>query len=198
MKKDQADHKRPRAEGVVEGVVTSSRGRGLRGIEINLVSPDEVIVATATTEAGGRFTVENLPDGAYRLSAADPDDDFAPAWLGGTSFADAKKLKLSNKTPRRQVGLQLVAAADVAVKIVDHDGSATLRIRVNERGTGIAASGVVHVASKLIGADLPLAQGEVTVTLHASSPSTKVPKKITIDYRGDEHTAPATDAATLR
>lgn len=187
-----------RAKGAITGTVTSTRGRGLRGIEIRVVAPDEDVVASVTSGAGGRFAVENLPAGTYRLSAADPDGDFAATWVGGTTFAEAKKVKLSDKKPRREVELQLVATAAIAVEIVDQDGAATLRIRVTDRGTGIAAGGVVHVATKLIGAELPLAEGQVTLTLQASSPSTKVPKKIVIDYRGDEHTAPATDTATLR
>lgn len=182
----------------IAGQVVSSRGRGLRGIEISVADAEEQVVTTVVSGAGGAFAVENLPAGAYRLSAADPDHDFAPAWLGGTNFIDAKKIKLSDKKQRREVELQLVAAADIAVEIVDQDGTATLGISVTDRGTGMPASGVVHVATKLIGAELPLTHGRVTVSLHASSPSTKVPRKIAIDYRGDEHTAPARDAATLR
>lgn len=195
--KEPGKHRRDR--GAISGTVVSSRGRGLRGIEISVVDTDEVVVATAISGSAGAFIVEELPAGAYRIMGADPDGDFVAGWIGGSSFATASTFKLKDSTKRRKAKLNLVAAADIAVSVDARKKSAQLGIHVTERGTGVPATGRISVTSKLIGVELPLSEGRVDVTLFgAPDGSTRVPKKVDIDYLGDAHTAAASRSTKLR
>lgn len=197
-KSSKPEGKHRRDHGAISGAVTSSRGRGLRGIEVSAIGADEAVVASAVSGSGGAFIVEDLPAGAYRLRASDPDGDFATAWAGGASFEQARRFKLNDKRTRRKADLSLAAVADIAVKISDRDGSARLQVKITDRSTGLGAGGRVTVSNKLIGVELPLTDGQARVTLHAPDESTKLPKKVEVDYRGDKHTAAAVHTASVR
>lgn len=195
--KERGKHRRDRS--AISGTVTSSRGRGLRGIEVSVVNADEAIVATATSGTSGTYIVEGLPAGTYRVTGTDPDDDFVPGWIGGASFSKASRIKLKDGSTRRKANIRLTANADLDVKVDRRKKSTHLGIRVTDRGTGIAASGRVNVSNKLFGVELPLHDGKADVTLFGSTDgSTKPPKKVDIAYQGDKHTAPTSQSTKLR
>lgn len=194
---ERGKHRRDRS--AISGTVTSSRGRGLRGVEVSVVDSDEVVVSTTTSGASGAFIVEDLPAGTYRVTGADPDGDFVTGWIGGASFAKASRLKVKDNSTRRKADLRLIAAADIAVKVDRHKKSTQLGIRVTERGTGVAATGRISVANKLIGVELPLNEGRAHVTLFGPQDgSAQPPKKVDITYRGDKHTAASSQSTKLR
>lgn len=195
--KERGKHRRARS--AISGTVTSTRGRGLRGIEVTVVNADESVAATAISGASGAFIVEGLAAGTYRISGTDPDGDFVTGWIGGASFSKASRIKLKDNSTRRKAHLRLTAAADLAVKVERGKKSTHLDLRVTDRGTGIAASGRVNVSNKLFGVELALHEGRANVTLFGSPDgSTQPPKKIDIAYQGDKHTAATSQSTKLR
>lgn len=61
--------------------------RGLPGIRVDAVSPDGTIAGSAQTDDAGRYLIESLPDGEYRIAlpAANFDEGFqGVSWLSGT------------------------------------------------------------------------------------------------------------------
>jgi hypothetical protein len=61
----------------ISGTVSSS-GAGLQGVVVTL---SEVSFATATTDARGKYTIENLANGSYTITATRPGYTFSPSSL---------------------------------------------------------------------------------------------------------------------
>lgn len=61
--------------------------RGLPGIRVDAVAPDGTIAASAVTDAAGRYVIEGLPDGEYRvaLPASNFDEGYqGVSWLSAS------------------------------------------------------------------------------------------------------------------
>ncbi len=169
-KKDKAKGKHRRHTSAISGTVQSSRGRGLRGMQITVLNDHELVIGTAVSGAGGAFVVEDLPAGSYRLIASDDaDGDFAPGWHGGTSFAKADSIKVKEGKTRRKAGVTLVSAAAIDLDVDVRKKKAVVAITVTDRATGAPAEGSVRVSTKLFGTELPLTNGRTAITLLGSA-----------------------------
>lgn len=191
---DDTKGKHRRRTSAISGTVQSSRGRGLRGIQVTALDDQDHVVGTAVSGAGGAFVVEDLPAGAYRLTASDESrGDFA---MGPDPVADPIKVKQA-KT-RRNAGVTLVAASVVSLAVEVRKKKAVVEVTVTERATGIRAKGSVRVATKRFAAELPLSKGRTVVTLIGSADgSPRLAKKVKVDYRGTRHVLPGSATVKL-
>ena len=199
-KKDTTKGKHRRHTSAISGTVQSSRGRGLRGMQVTVLNDDELVIGTAVSGAGGAFVVEDLPAGSYRLVATDEvDGDFAAGWHGGKSFAKADSIKVKEGKTRRKAGVTLVSAAAIDLDVDVRKKKAVVEITVTDRATGTPAEGSVRVSTKLFGTELPLTNGRTAITLIGSAKgSPALSKKVTVDYSGSKHTHPESAKARLR
>jgi hypothetical protein len=203
-KKDKSDGrakgKHRRHTSAISGTVQSSRGRGLRGMQVTVLDDDEQVIGTAVSGAGGAFVVEELPAGSYRVVASDEaDGDFAAGWHGGTSFAKADPLKVKQGKTRRKAGVTLVSAAEIGLDVDIRKKKAIVWVTVTDRATGTPAEGSVRVSTKLFSTELPLTRGQAPITLFGSAKSTPaLSKKVRVDYSGSQHTRPESATAKLR
>jgi hypothetical protein len=195
QKSDDAKGKHRRRTSAISGTVQSSRGRGLRGIRVTALDDQDHVVGSAVSGAGGAFVVEDLPAGSYRLTASDESrGDFA---MGPDPVADAIKVK--HAKTRRNAGVTLVAASVVSLAVEIRKKKAVVEVTVTERATGIRAKGSVRVTTKRFAAELPLSKGRAAVTLIGSADgSPKLPKKVTVDFRGTRHVLPGSATVRLR
>ena len=199
-KKDTTKGKHRRHTSAISGTVQSSRGRGLRGMQVTVLNDDELVIGTAVSGAGGAFVVEDLPAGSYRLVATDETDgDFAAGWHGGKSLAKADSIKVKEGKTRRKAGVTLVSAAAIDLDVDVRKKKAVVEITVTDRATGTPAEGSVRVSTKLFGTELPLTNGRTAITLIGSAKgSPALSKKVTVDYSGSKHTHPESAKARLR
>ncbi len=199
-KQEKAKGKHRRHTSAISGTVQSSRGRGLRGMQVAVLDDDELVIATAVSGAGGAFVVEDLPAGSYRLVASDEaDGDFAAGWHGGKSFAKADSIKVRQGKTRRKAGVTLVSAAAIDLDVDVRKKKAVVAITVIDRATGTPAEGSVRVSTKLFGTELPLTNGRTAITLLGSAKrKPRLSKKVTVDYSGSKHTRPESAKAKLR
>ena len=199
-KKDKAKGKHRRHTSAISGTVQSSRGRGLRGMQVTVLDDDEQVIGTAVSGAGGAFVVEDLPAGTYRLVASDEaDGDFAAGWHGGKSFDKADSIKVRDGKTRRKAGVTLISAAAIDLEVDVRKKRAILAITVTDRATGTPAEGSVRVSTKQFGTELPLTKGRTAITLFGSAKgSPALSKKVTVDYTGSKHTRPESAKAKLR
>ncbi len=117
--------------------------------------------------------------------------------MGPDPVADTIKVKQA-KT-RRNAGVTLVAASVVSLAVEIRKKKAVVEVTVTERATGIRAKGSVRVTTKRFAAELPLSKGRTAVTLIGSADgSPKLPKKVTVDYRGTRHVLPGSATVRLR
>lgn len=199
LAKDSRRRKRHRADGAISGTVTSTRGRGLRGMVVRVVDADKKTVTTTLTGAGGSYVVEGLPLGRYRIAVSDEDGDFAPRWVGGSTFASAAKLTVKDGRVRRRADVQLISAAAAEVDVRVRKKKVRITIEVTERGTGVAATGTVRLTTKVLATELALVKGRTSITLLGSATSSPaLPEGLEVDYLGDDHVAPASVSAPLR
>ncbi|WP_259312502.1 carboxypeptidase regulatory-like domain-containing protein [Capillimicrobium parvum] len=63
----------PPAPAQVTGHVTDGSGRAIGGVTVTVYGVSETAVATATTGAGGAYTVDGLDSGTYRIGFAAPE-----------------------------------------------------------------------------------------------------------------------------
>ena len=199
-KKDTAKGKHRRNTSAISGTVQSSRGRGLRGMQITALNDDELVIGTAVSGAGGAFVIEDLPAGSYRLVASDETDgDFAAGWHGGKSFDKADTIKVKQGKTRRKAGVTLVSAAAIDLDVDVRKKKAVVTISVIDRATGTPAEGSVRVSTPLFGTELPLTHGRTVITLLGSAKrKPRLSRKVTVDYSGSKHTRPESAKAKLR
>ena len=189
-----------REKSALSGTVRSTRGRGLRGMQVAVLDEGWQVVATAVTGIGGAFVIDELPPGTYRVTAVDElDGDFGAAWHDGTSVARAGVLRVKEGRTRRGADITMSSIAAVMVDVETRRTEAVVGIRVTERGTGIRAKGSVRVSTKRFSAELPLTKGRTSLTLFGSADgSPKLSKKVTVDYLGAKHVLPGSTSARLR
>jgi hypothetical protein len=184
----------------ISGTVRSSRGRGLRGMQVSVLDDSWTVVATAVTGTDGMFIVEDLPVGTYRVTATDElDGDFGPAWHDGSSSPRVGVLSVKEGRTRRNVDVTLASTAAVDLEVEVRSKKAIVGIRVTERATGIRARGAVRVSTKRFSTELPLTKGRTAITLVGSvDGSPRLSKKVTVDYLGTKHVQPGSAAIRLR
>jgi hypothetical protein len=189
-----------REHSAISGTVRSTRGRGLRGMQVAVLDESWQVVATAVTGIGGAFTAEELPPGTYRVTAIDElDGDFGTGWYAGTSVPRAGVLRVKEGRTRRNTDITLASTAEVKVDVDIRRTKAVVGIRVTERGTGIRAKGSVRVSTKRFGTELPLTKGRTALTLLGSAGgSPTLGKKVTVDYLGTKHVLPGSTSVRLR
>lgn len=189
-----------REQSAISGTVRSTRGRGLRGMQVEVLDEAWQVVATAVTGTGGAFVAEDLAPGTYRVTAIDlVDGEFGAGWHAGTSVPRAGVLRVKEGRTRRGVDITLASNAEVKVDVDIRRTKAVLSIRVVEQATGVRAKGSVRVTTKRFSAELPLTRGRTTVSLLGSSDgSPKLSKKVTVDYLGTKHVLPGSASARLR
>lgn len=199
-KKDKAKGRHRRHTSAISGIVQSSRGRALRGMQVTVLNDDELVIGMAVSGAGGAFVVEDLPAGSYRLVATDEvDGDFAAGWHGGKSLAKADAIKVKEGKTHRKAHVTLMSAAAIDLDVDVRKKKAVVEITVTDRATGTPAEGSVRVSTKLFGTELPLTNGRTAITLIGSAKgSPALSKKVTVDYSGSEHTRGASAKAKLR
>ncbi|MEJ7634914.1 carboxypeptidase regulatory-like domain-containing protein [Aeromicrobium sp.] len=195
---NRGKHRRHRS--AVSGTVQSSRGRGLRGMVVNVLDERGEVVGTTLTGTGGSFIVEELPAGNYRLGVSDQSDgDFAASWHGESARALATILKVKDGRTRRKADVTLVAIAEVDLDVDLRKKKAIVHIAVTDRATGTPAEGSVRVSTKLFSTQLALNEGRATITLFGSAKgSPALTKKVDVTYLGSKHTRAAASSAKLR
>jgi hypothetical protein len=198
-KKDKSKGRHRRHTSAISGIVQSSRGRALRGMQVTVLNDDELVIGTALSGAGGAFVVEDLPAGSYRLWASDEvDGDFSPGWHGDP-FTSPDAIKVKEGKTRRKAHVTLMSAAAIDLDVDVRKKKAVVEITVTDRATGTPAEGSVRVSTKLFGTELPLTNGRTAITLIGSAKgSPALSKKVTVDYSGSEHTRGGSAKAKLR
>ena len=189
-----------REDSAISGTVRSTRGRGLRGMQVAVLDDAWQVVGTAVTGVGGAFIVEDVPVGAYRVTATDElDGDFGAAWHNGSSYEGSGVLRVKEGRTRRNVDITLASTAAVAVEVDVRRKKAIVGIRVTERATGIRAGGAVRISTKRFSTELPLTKGRAAITLLGTAEgSPRLSKKVRVDYLGTEHVQRGSATARLR
>src|SRR5215467_4300545 len=62
--------------GLIDGSVSDQAGAAVPGISVRVTSPNLISAQSATTDAGGRFKILNLPPGKYTITI-EADKGFA-------------------------------------------------------------------------------------------------------------------------
>lgn len=190
-----------RVTGAVTGTVTNVYQHGLRGLCVELVDDDRAVVAWATTGTKGRFVVDDVPAGTYRLRAYDEvDGDFEKSWHGGARFGEAERLTVRSDRTRRNIDVVLRSKAEIDVDVTVTKKKAAVVVTVTHRATGAPATGTVELSTRDIDAAIPLVNGEAAMTLTGRTSGKKrtIGRKLQIDYLGDHQTRPASVKVRLR
>lgn len=189
-----------REHSAISGTVRSTRGRGLRDMQVVVLDEQWQVVATAVTGFGGLFIAEELPSGAYRVMATDElDGDFGAGWHDGSPHAKAGILEVKEGRTRRNIDITVASTPAIDVEVDVRRKKAVVGIRVTERGTGVRAGGSVRISTKRFGTELPLTKGRTAITLLGSADgSPRLSKKVKVDYLGTKHVLPASTTARLR
>ena len=192
--------KHRREHSAISGTVRSTRGRGLRDMQVVVLDEHWQVIATSVTGTDGVFIAEDVPPGAYRVMATDElDGDFGAGWHDSSALARAGFLEVKEGRTRRSVDITLASSAAVDLDVEVRRKKAIVGIRVTERATGVRAGGSVRVTTKRFGVELPLTKGRTTLTLLGSADgSPRLGKKVKVDYLGTKHVQPGSASATLR
>jgi len=182
-----------RVTGAVSGTVSNVYGRGIRGLRVEVVDEDKVVVASATTGVNGRFVVEDVPAGTFRLRALDDiDDDFETSWHGGSRFRQAADFAVRADGTRRGVDVVLRSKAQVDVDVTVTRRSADIEVLVTHRATGAPAAGTVELSTRDVDVIIPLVDGRASITLGGRSAGLErtIGRTLRVDYLGDHQTRP--------
>lgn len=192
--------KHRREHSAISGIVRSTRGRGLRDMQVVVLDEHWQVIATSVTGTDGVFVAEDVPPGAYRVMATDElDGDFGAGWHDSSAHARAGFIEVKEGRTRRNIDITLASAAAVDLDVEVRRKKAIVGIRVTERATGVRANGSVRVTTKLFGVELPLTKGRTAVTLLGSAEgSPRLSRKVKVDYLGTKHVQPASASARLR
>jgi hypothetical protein len=183
-----------RVKGAVSGTVSNVYGRGIRGLRVEVVDEDKAVVASATTGVNGRFVVEEVPAGTYRVRALDDiDDDFETSWHGGSRFRKADDITVRADGTRRGVDVVLRSKAQIDVDATVTRRSADIEVRVTHRATGAPAAGTVQLSTRDIVVVIPLVDGRASITLGGRSAGIErsIGRTLRVDYLGDSQTRPS-------
>jgi hypothetical protein len=184
-----------RVTGAVTGTVTNVYGHGLRGLCVELVDDDRAVVAWAHTGTKGRFVIDDVPAGSYRLRAYDEvDGDFEKSWHGGARFGAAQRVTVKPEGTRRNTDVVLRSKATLDVDVTVTRKRAALEVVVTHRATGAPATGIVELSARDISITIPLVDGRAAIALARHSTGGKA----RIDYLGDHQTRPASVKVRLR
>jgi protocatechuate 3,4-dioxygenase beta subunit len=145
------------AGGAVAGTVTDERGRPLSGISVRLESPESQSVltdvfapapfltapgGTALTDATGRYRLDGLGAGSYRVSFAGAD--FVAEYYGGAQAYDAATpIAVGFGATTDGIDVRLQHAGRIAGTVTDQQGRPTDAIATAYRPDGTAAGGSV-------------------------------------------------------
>jgi hypothetical protein len=188
-----------REHSAISGTVRSTRGRGLRDLQVVVLDEHWQVVATAVTGTGGAFIAEELPPGAYRVMATDElDGDFGAGWHDSSSHPRAGILQVKEGRTRRNIDITVASTAAIELAVEVRRKKAVVGIRVTERATGVRAGGSVRISTKLFSTELPLTKGHAAITLFGSADgSPRLSKKVKVDYVGTKHVQSASASARL-
>lgn len=192
--------KHRRQDSAISGTVRSTRGRGLRDMQVVVLDEHWEVVAAVVTGTDGAFIAEDVPPGAYRVMATDElDGDFGAGWHDSSAHPRAGILEVKEGRTRRNIDITLASTAAVDLKVDVRRKKAIVGIRVTERATGIHAGGAVRISTKRFSTKLPLTKGVTTITLFGSAEgSPRLSKKVKVDYLGTKHVQPRSASARLR
>jgi len=195
-----APGKHRREHSAISGTVRSTRGRGLRDMQVVVLDEHWQVIATSVTGTDGVFIAEDVPPGAYRVMATDElDGDFGAGWHDSSALARGGFLEVKEGRTRRHVDITLASAAAVDLDVEVRRKKAIVGIRVTERATGVRANGSVRVTTKRFGVELPLTKGRTSLTLLGSADgSPRLGKKVKVSYLGTKHVQPGSASAPLR
>lgn len=186
-----------RATGSVSGSVTNVNGRGLRGMQVQLVDADKSVVGSATTSGGGQFTIDGVPPGSYRLKAFDDvEGDFEKSWFGGAKHRSATSFMVSASSAVAGIDVVLRSTARIDVKATSRKRKIDVVVRVTHRATGEPATGAVELSTKKSEhISVELVDGQAPISLTDVG---KGAKKVRVFYGGDRRTRPAEATARVR
>lgn len=108
--------------GAISGRVFSTTGTPLAGICVHGVGPRH---RWTSTGADGRYTLDRLPQGSYKIEFATCDEEpYFPLWYpSASSEADAIPIVAQNDTTRSGVNMTLTRSATIAGRITTEDGT---------------------------------------------------------------------------
>jgi hypothetical protein len=181
----------PAQSGSVSGTITDVYGRGLRDVTVEVVTEDKTVAGATTTGADGRYEVEDVPPGTYKMRAFDGvDHHFEKSWFGGPTFSSAEAFTVKSGKTRRTIMAVLRSMAKIEVEAADSQGEVDAVVTVTHRATGAPASGVVEMSTK--GADVTA----VLVDGKGRHSFNRTGKKLRVKYAGDHQTRP--ESTTVR
>lgn len=122
----------PATTGSVSGVVKNASGKGLGGINVEVMEGGNGI-ASATTSADGTFTVGGLnPATDYVVQASDPANAYVTGWYGGSSADTATPVTVTaGQTTKLGSAITLAPYASISGTVKSASGSALSNIRVD-------------------------------------------------------------------
>lgn len=143
--------------GRVTGLVTDEKGQGIPGINVR-VNLENIPVATRSG-LDGRFSLDGLPTGSYRIAFMDPEKRFQFQWYGGTT--DRKQATpVSVQIAETTSGIRavLLAGGGISGWVTDSAGNGVPEISVYARNVdenGVSGMGQTGETGEYIVPGLP-------------------------------------------
>lgn len=185
--------------GAVGGSVTNAFGRGLRGMRVEIVDDDKSVVGSTITGVGGRFVVDDVAPGTYKLRALDDTDgDFEKAWFGGRTFRTAESFAVMPQQAVEDVDVVLRSTARIDVDVSATKRKTDVVVVVTHRATGAPATGAVEFSNKDVQVTVPLVDGRAPFSFADRAGGKGSKKMLRVDYVGDRETRPASTKVRLR
>ena len=145
----------PAAAADIIGTVKDASGGALAGARVLVLTAQRAVVATATTDKNGQFSVSGLPDGNYLVVARYP------------SLAEGQASVTLGASPATVNLVLVVVTADATVTITANPTTATDLARVSQPVNVISAEEVMMRAKSVVAQAV---EGETGVNLQRTSP----------------------------
>ena len=145
----------PASAADISGTVKDASGGALAGARVLVLTAQRAVVATATTDKNGQFSVSGLPDGNYLVVARYP------------SLAEGQASVTLGASPAAVNLVLVVVTADATVTITANPTTATDLARVSQPVNVISAEEVMMRAKSVVAQAV---EGETGVNLQRTSP----------------------------
>lgn len=107
----------------ISGIVTDSAGSRLRDMTVDAYDPAGILVASASTNSQGRYTL-GVQGGSYHVLAFDPAGNFATRfYVDAPSFEDSLTITLAGSESRSGVDFALTRGGIIAGRVTSTSGA---------------------------------------------------------------------------
>jgi 5-hydroxyisourate hydrolase-like protein (transthyretin family) len=111
------------AQTTITGIIEDEGGNPVEGICAYVYDTAEAYVAGSCADEDGRYAVQALGAGTYRVAFADPDGLYATTWFGGTDFASAADVVLDEAEVVRDVDGTMHGVTTLSGLVTDAEGA---------------------------------------------------------------------------